>query len=235
MGCCSIGGKIEFPRRPTAGAAGSCANIGAGDAAAIALVVECTIVWTGAVGAAGRSEPLRNNALGADRNTVDRYKCGTLRRELSTGLGHGRQTCNQLRVSTLSNRHRSELEVGPWNSQLERGGGGRVALLRIVWGWSRHTRRQAGSGWQGSSSREGHVGSLPQASRKEVRSTSFPEGGMSPSQTRAARAAADETALRLWFSVSSFECSVVAAAVRGVAGGAAGDVCGTVVVPSEGG
>jgi len=48
-------------------------------------------------------------------------------------------------------------------------------------------------------------------------------------------AAADETALRLWFSVLSFECSVVAAAVRGVAGGAAGDVCGTVVVPSEGG
>ena len=51
----------------------------------------------------------------------------------------------------------------------------------------------------------------------------------------ASRAAANETAFRLWFSVSSFTCSVVAAAVRGVAGGAAGDVGGTVVVPSEGG
>ena len=51
-------------------------------------------------------------------------KCGTLLKEPNTGLGHGRQTCNQLWVSTLSNHSRSELEVGPRTANWRGGGKG---------------------------------------------------------------------------------------------------------------
>jgi len=135
MGCCTIGGEVEFARRPTAGAAGSCANIGVGDAAARILVVECTLVCTGVVGAAVCSKPLRNNALGADRNTLAGDKCGTLLNEPDTGLGSvGAPVCSKpLRNNapgadrnTVAGdgqmwhpAQRTEHRTGPWSADLQ--------------------------------------------------------------------------------------------------------------------